>query len=90
MPHNTQHNTSQVHVVADGLLACIDCTIAIANDDYSGMDDTTEARVRAGLARLAKRGYPVIGDEYGFTWHGCDCCHDGLGGDKHEFALLSH
>lgn len=74
-------------VIQDGLLAC-DCTIAIANDDYSGMDDEIEARVKAGLDRIAKIGYPVIGDEAGFTHQGCDCCYDGLGGDKHTFSIL--
>ncbi len=78
-------------IIADGLLACTDCTIAIANDDYSGMDDATEARVKAGIARLQKviGQYLVIGDEVGFTHRGCDCCHDGLAGDKHEFAVLA-
>ena len=75
-------------VVKDGSLACADCTIAIANADYSGMGDETEKRVRAGIEELSKRGYPVIGDEYGFTGRGCDCCLDGLAGDKHEFILL--
>lgn len=76
-------------IVADGLRACTDCTIAIANDDYTGMDDSTEQRVRAGIARLSVRGYPVIGDELGFSWQGCDVCQNGLGGDKHEVSLLS-
>lgn len=74
-------------IIADGLLACQDCTIAIANDDYSGMDDATEARVKAGIERLA--GYAVIGDEVGFSWRGCDCCLDGLGGHKHTFSILA-
>lgn len=75
-------------VIEDELLACGDCTIAIANGDFSGMDDETKAKVKAGLERLSKRGYPVIGKEYGFTWRGCDCCLNGLGGNKHTFALL--
>lgn len=25
----------------------------------------------------------IIGDYKGFSWHGCDVCGDGLGGDKH-------
>ncbi len=77
------------HIVEGELLACIDCTIAMANDDYSGIeDDSRVAEVKAGLDELAKRGYPVIGDEYGFTWRGCDCCGSYLGGDKHTFAIL--
>lgn len=75
-------------VIQNGLLACIDCTIAIANADYSGMDDETKARVKAGLDGWAKVGYLVVGDEYGFTWRGCDICRNGLGGDKHEVTVL--
>lgn len=75
-------------VIEDGLRACQDCTMAIANADFSGMDSATENRVKAGLDRLAERGYPVIGDEIGFTWQGCDCCLSSLGGDKHELSIL--
>jgi len=76
------------HIAEDGLYACQDCTIAIANADFTGMDDETEARVKMGLERLAKRGYAVIGDDLGFCHQGCDCCCDGLAGDKHELTLL--
>lgn len=37
---------------------CDNCTIAIANDDYSGMTDEESDSVRAGLTRLGKAGYP--------------------------------
>lgn len=76
-------------IIADGLLACEDCTIAIAHDDYTGMDAATEARVKDGVERLNDRGWCVIGNEVGFTHRGCDCCLDGLGGSKHELAILS-
>lgn len=67
---------------------CIDCTIAIANDDYSGIDDATEAKIRAGIERLsAKHGWLVIGDALGFTPNLCDCCGQGAG-EKHACNAL--
>lgn len=53
------------------------------------MDAATEARVKDGVERLNDRGWCVIGNEVGFTHRGCDCCLDGLGGSKHELAILS-
>lgn len=79
---------SRTGILEDGLLACEDCAIAIANDDYTGMDDTTETRIRLAVRQLSKRGFPVVGDEVGFTWRGCDCCHDGMGGTKYALVLL--
>ena len=72
-------------IIKDGLLVCDDCVQAIANDEYSGMNDAEEARVRAGLDTLG--GYGVIGDEYGFSHRACDCC-GALAGNRHECAVL--
>ena len=66
-------------VIEDGLLACEDCAVAIANGDFTGMDDKTEARVKAGLEQLSTRGYAVTGEDCGFTWRGCDCCGASFG-----------
>jgi len=76
-------------------LACGDCVQAIANDDYSGLDysyDAEEsekrmAEIKAGIN--ACPGYLVVGDEYGFSWRGCDVCGSSLGGDKHEVGYLT-
>ena len=84
-----------VKVIADDLLICGDCIQAIANDDYSGLDyyygpEEAEKRMKAiqeGIANLG--GYPVVGEEYGFSWQGCDCCGSNLGGDKHYCCVLS-
>jgi hypothetical protein len=76
--------------IISGLKVCDDCTIAIANDDYSGMDDATEVKVREGIELLSKRGWPVIGDETDeFSWDRCDCCN-GLPGRRHECSLLGN
>jgi len=75
-------------VIYDDLLACQDCVTAIANDDYSGMDDRQEAKTRRGIESWSKKGYLVVGDEVGFTRDGCDICDDNLAGDKHTVSLL--
>ena len=55
---------------------CSDCLIALANDDYSGMDDAQERATSEGLAALHTEYKQVIPDgaEYGFTHHRCECC----------------
>lgn len=78
--------SKQIEII-DGLVACNDCTIAIANGDFSGMDDAVEAVVRAGIKHLCERGYPVIGEQLGFMHRKCDCC-GALPGDRHELSLI--
>ena len=65
---------------------CDDCVQAIANDDYTGMDDQREAEVRAGIDRIGQ--YLTVGDEEGFSWQGCDVC-GGLAGNRHEVGYLT-
>lgn len=62
---------------------CSDCLIALANDDYSGMDDAQETVTRAGLNELQSMYRSVIPDgaEYGFCNSACECC-GGLPGDR--------
>ncbi len=76
------------HIISDGLQACDDCTIAIANDDYSGMDADTAETVRSGITLWSKQGYLVIGEELGFSHHGCDICDSNLAGNAHSVTLL--
>lgn len=73
--------------IIEELEACDDCTIAIANDDYSGMDDEQEEATRAGLEALAEDGYLVVGDELGFSNSECEIC-GAMAGNRHEVALL--
>ena len=35
---------------------CIDCTMAVANRDFTGMDENTENRVKDGLSALHADG----------------------------------
>lgn len=65
---------------------CDDCCSAIANDDYTGMDDETQSRVRDGIQKAP--GYLVIGEEEGFSWRLCDIC-GGLAGYRHQVGYLT-
>ncbi len=80
------------HVIEDDLEACTDCLMAIANGDYSGMDDATEKRVRAAIDEWSKRGTLVPSggedDEEHFSWQSCDVCDSHLGGNRSKVALL--
>jgi hypothetical protein len=67
-------------------LACSDCVIAIANDDYSGMSDIQAELTRDGIDRIGR--YLIVQEEYGFSWRGCDVCGVQLGGDKHVVGYL--
>jgi len=65
--------------------ACEDCVSAIAYDDYSGMDDETEQRVRAAIKKIGQ--WLIVGEETGFTHRDCGVC-GGLAGDRHEVGYL--
>lgn len=76
--------------VVDVLRVCGDCIVAIANDDYTGMDDATERRVRAGIRCIELRtgGQLVLGgEELGFSWRECECC-GALAGDRYRALLM--
>jgi hypothetical protein len=75
-------------ILFDELLACDACANAIANGDYEGYDAGEEAATKRGIRDWSREGDLVLGDEYGFSWRGCDCCDNGLGGNKHYFAVL--
>lgn len=81
-------------VIEDGLSCCCDCIMAIENGDYSGMDLSREAEVRAGVLALKDRGYPTSDCaedcEGRFSWQPCDCCKSPLGGNRHPVAILSN
>lgn len=69
--------------------ACKDCMIAIANNDYSGMDSEVCRSVDKSIRYLEQKyGYPIIGDNLGFMHCGCDCCGSKLHGDKYELRTL--
>lgn len=66
--------------------ACIDCVMVIANDDTSGMDDDTAARIYNALAAYNEDGMSVnvdtIDDEPHFSDSQCDVCETRLAGHR--------
>jgi hypothetical protein len=76
--------------VIEEMMVCADCIVAIANDDYTGLSDAEEKRVRAGINALHKEGYPTVGDsdKYDdFSRRDCPCC-GALAGPRHHVVLL--
>jgi hypothetical protein len=59
--------------------------MAIANDDFTGMNDATETAVREGLERIGQWLY--VGEDMGFMRCGCDVCLCPLAGDKHRVLV---
>lgn len=66
------------------LRACEDCLIAIANADFTGLDDARAEEVQAGMER---RNWLLIGDTANddeFSSTPCDVCGTRLAGARHE------
>lgn len=75
-------------------MVCTDCLMAIANDDYSGLDyhySPIEAKqrrreIRAGMKRL---GWLSPDDRHEeFSSDSCDCCGNHLHGERHGVVSL--
>jgi len=62
-------------------LACDDCIIAIANDDYTGMTDARADEVRAAISNVG--GWLIAGDETNTDFFSCDVCGSRGFGDAH-------
>lgn len=87
-----------VDIVDDDFMVCTDCLMAIANDDYSGLDyhyseaEATErmAEIQAGMA--AAGGNICCGEadrDEEFSSRDCDCCGSSLAGSRHHCVVLS-
>ena len=76
-------------IIENDLLACDDCTLAIASGDYSGMTDDRRRDVRAGYEQLFRRGYAAVTDDYGYARRACDCCGTEQAGNRTGFILLA-
>jgi hypothetical protein len=66
--------------------ACDDCTIVIANNDYTGMSDSQAEQTREGLARVGLS--LIVGSDYGFRDTACVVCRRRSGGNKTEVGYL--
>lgn len=70
----------------NAVFLCQDCTMAIANDDYSGIE--SDARVAEVKASVRAMDYCCLGDvEHDFSRQPCDCCHTRLAGNRQEFYV---
>ena len=81
--------------VLDEYAVCVDCYVFAANGDLSALalnpetEDQRRTAVTEGFERLG--GYAVAGDsEPWFSWHECECCRDGLGGDRYVVTVLEN
>lgn len=88
-----------MEVVNDDYMVCAECMMAIANDDFSGLDyyyspdDAAErmAEIKQGMAEAG--GYIVVGNsgqDEEFSRRTCDCCGDYLAGTRHHCTVLSN
>ena len=78
------------------IMVCVDCLMAIANDDYTGLDYYLSP-LDAGLRkihierRLQELGNVVVGDhkeDETFSSGPCDCCYDRDGGSRFQCFIL--
>lgn len=72
------------------LMACIDCLVIVANDDASGMDTETEARVREGISDWRTEGYILCpGDDVDHFSRGrCGVCGSYDAGERYEIVAV--
>jgi hypothetical protein len=73
------------------MYVCTDCAVALETGDYSGMEDYQAGQTRKGIERLSNlypKSYLTVGESVGFKYRGCDCCQDGLAGDKFELEII--
>lgn len=64
-------------------VCCADCVSPITYDDFTALDDQSEARVKRGMSgRVLFVGELV--DE--FSAAACDCCGTRLAGERHELS----
>lgn len=70
---------------------CSDCTIALVNDDYSGMSVERAEQVADGLTWLPDFCSSVDGGEHDFSTTPCDSCEAGqsstrIAGHRQDFV----
>lgn len=85
-----------VKILDDSFMVCIDCIMAIVNDDYTGLDyhyseQESNQRMKAiqdGISNT--EGQIVTGDELNdtFSHKPCDCCGSNLAGTRYHCRVL--
>lgn len=79
------------------LTICQDCTQAIANDDYSGLDNHPASAagrrgaIRDGITAWNTEGFilAATGGDAGFEATPCDCCNDWRAGNRTHAAATN-
>jgi hypothetical protein len=71
----------------DDAWVCVDCAIALANDDYSAIESEDRAEtVRAGVRDLGPCA--VGGDTHELSGLSCDCCGTARAGSRYGIVLI--
>ena len=68
------------------LTLCIDCTLAVVNDDYSGLTPERAEEVAAAVRALPPFPATVDGGEHDFSSTPCGCCGSTLAGQRQDFV----
>lgn len=71
-------------------VACIDCAMAIINDDFSGMGPDREAEVKSALSFMSLDGYRMVVDTdnvHNFSSQRCGSCDTTLAGYRFGATL---
>lgn len=76
-------------------LACVDCTMIIANDDDSGIENAAEHRENMRKKNLSENGkYQIVNAcpencDGEFSTYPCDVCGSRFDGQRHPIAVMS-
>jgi hypothetical protein len=79
------------HTQSDGSV-CVDCLMAIANSDTSGISDVDKWAAAVDATDATENGrYRVVvtGDESYFSSSRCDYCSDPLAGDRIDVVFIA-
>lgn len=71
---------------------CVDCLMAIANGDTSGIEDLGAWSAAVDATNATENGrYDVlpVGDETYFSSSRCDYCSGTLAGDRHDVVFIA-
>ena len=89
-----------VDIVNDEYMVCTDCIMAIANDDYSGLNyyldsqDSIEKRIAEIQNGMRAAGGTICPGDLDrneeFSTRACDCCGCTLAALRHHCVVLSN
>lgn len=68
------------------MFGCVDCMMAVINDDYSGLREAREAEVRYALEVYPATIVFDTDEIHDFVTSPCDICESPLAGQRIEFS----